>query len=323
MPEISVIMPVYNTQTRHLQPAVASILKQTFADFELLIIDDCSTEDISGLIKNFADPRIRLVKTEKNGGAGQARNLGLSLAKGKYIALMDSDDIARPHRLQTEYDYLEQHPQIDILGSYMQRFPHKKTLKVPLKHEDIIHENIFLNCALNNPSVMFRRNNAIRYEPDRRVAEDYGVWLAQADKLHFANLPKILIDYRWEGQNITVTHNGRQSLSTAELQTAKWIEIARSGTMLQPLLIKFVCKETLSEEEIAELGGFMAVLLRQTEKSSFLCRPKALKYLQKLLKRIIRKTPDKDYARRLCASPLARMLKLPLLFKLKIKLTGK
>ena len=127
MPEISVIMPVYNTRTRHLQPAVASILKQTFADFELLIIDDCSTEDISGLIKDFADPRIRVVKTEKNGGAGQARNLGLSLAQGKYIALMDSDDIARPHRLQTEYDYLEQHPQIDILGSYMQRFPHKKT----------------------------------------------------------------------------------------------------------------------------------------------------------------------------------------------------
>ena len=321
MPEISVIMPVYNTKTRHLQPAVASILKQTFADFELLIIDDCSTEDISDLIKDFADPRIRFIKAEKNGGAGQARNLGLSLAKGKYIALMDSDDIARPQRLQIEYDYLEQHPQIDVLGSYMQRFPQKKTLKVPLRHEDIIHENIFLNCALNNPSVMFRRNASICYEPNRRVAEDYGVWLAQADKLRFANLPEILIDYRWEGQNITVTHNSKQSLSTAELQTSKWIEIAQSGTMLQPLLIKFVCKETLSEKEIAKVADFITTLLKKTEKNSYLTNSKAEKYLQKLLKRIIRKTPDKDYARRLCRSPLAQMLKLPFLFKLKIKLS--
>lgn len=320
MPEISVIMPVYNTKVQYLQPAVASILNQTFTDFELLIIDDCSTEDISEAIKDFADPRIRFVKAEKNGGAGQARNLGLSQAKGKYVALMDSDDIARPQRLQIEYDYLEHHPQINILGSYMQRFPQKKTLKVPLKHEDIIHENIFLNCALNNPSVMFRRNKSISYEPERRVAEDYGVWLAQADKLRFANLPESLIDYRWEGQNITVTHNSKQSLSTAELQTAKWIEIAQSGMEHQTLLIKFVCKETLSEKEIAEVAGFITRLLQKTEETTYLNRSKALKYLQKLLKRIIRKTPDKDYARRLCRSPLAKALKLPFLFKLKIKL---
>lgn len=160
MPEISVIMPVYNTKVQHLQPAVASILNQTFTDFELLIIDDCSTEDISDAIKVFADPRIRFVKAEKNGGAGQARNLGLSQAKGKYVALMDSDDIAHPQRLQIEYDYLEHHPQIDILGSYMQRFPQKKTLKVPLEHEDIIHENIFLN---------WRVEQSVRHVPPQQI----------------------------------------------------------------------------------------------------------------------------------------------------------
>ncbi len=320
MPEISVIMPVYNTQPQHLQPAIESILKQSFSDFELLIIDDCSTEDISEAIKDFADPRIRFVKAEKNGGAGQARNLGLSQAKGKYIALMDSDDIAHPQRLQIEYDYLEQHPQTDILGSYIQRFPKKKTLKMPLKHEDIIHENIFLSCTIATPSIMFRANSKIRYQKEYRIAEDYELWLRMADKFHFANLPKILLDYRWEGQNITITQNDKQVKTAAELQTAKWIEIAQSGTEHQMLLIKFVCKETLSEKEIAEVAGFITRLLQKTEETTYLNRSKALKYLQKLLKRIIRKTPDKDYARRLCRSPLAKALKLPFLFKLKIKL---
>ena len=320
MPEISVIMPVYNTRTQHLQPAVASILKQTFADFELLIIDDCSTTDISGIIKNFADPRIHFIRAEKNGGAGQARNLGLSLAKGKYIALMDSDDISRPDRLAVEHRYMEKHPEIDILGSYMQRFPQKKILKVPLTHNDIIHENIFLNCAMNNPSVIFRANPSIHYNNKLRVAEDYDMWLRQTDKSRFANLPDILMDYRWEGQNITVAQNNKQTLAAAELQTSKWIEIAESGEALQPLLINFVCKKALTERELAQITDFISAMLKKLEKHPHYNRPTAKKYLQKLLKRIIRNTPDKDYARRLSKSPVARLLKLPLLFRLKIKL---
>ena len=92
---ISVIMPVYNTQEDFLREAVKSILHQTLADFELLIIDDCSTNpEIEKILKSFDDPRIRLLRTPHNSGAAAARNLGLREAKGKYIAFLDSDDIS-------------------------------------------------------------------------------------------------------------------------------------------------------------------------------------------------------------------------------------
>ena len=320
MPEISVIMPVYNTKPQYLIPAIESILQQTFTDFEFLIIDDCSTENISSVIKNFSDPRIIFIRTEKNGGAGHARNLGLSLVKGKYIALMDSDDIALPQRLKTEYDYLEEHPETNILGSYMQRFPQKKTLKVPLKHNDIVHENVFCTCAINNPSVMFRATPTFRYNNNLRVAEDYDMWLRQADKSCFANLPAVLMNYRWGGQNISILQNDKQVLAAAQMQSSKWIEIASCGTELQPLLINFISKKPLTEQELASIADFISAMLKKLENHPHYNRPTAEKYLQKLLKRIIRNTPDRDYARRLSKSPVARLLKLPLLFRLKIKL---
>ncbi len=321
MPEISVIIPVYNTKPQYLTLAIGSILQQTFTDFELLIIDDCSTEDIFSVIKNFSDPRIIFIRAEKNGGAGQARNLGLSLAKGKYIALMDSDDISRPNRLAVEHRYMEKHPEIDILGSYMQRFPQKKTLKVPLTHNDIIHENIFLNCAMNNPSVIFRANPSIHYNNKLRVSEDYDMWLRQADKSRFANLPAILMNYRWEGQNISILQNDKQVLAAAQMQSSKWIEIAGYGTELQSLLINFISKKPLTDQELANITDFISAMLKKLENHPHYNRPTAEKYLQKLLKRIIRKTPDKDYARRLCFSSLAKKLKLPWLFTLTQKLS--
>ena len=319
MPEISVIMPVYNTKSQYLTQAIESILQQTFTDFELLIIDDGSTEDISSVVKNFSDPRIIFTRTEKNGGAGQARNLGLSLAKGKYIALMDSDDISRPNRLAVEHRYMEKHPEIDILGSYMQRFPQKKILKVALRHNNIIHESIFLCNNIVTPSIIFRSDLNIHYSKECRIAEDYELWLRLSNKFRFANLSEVLLNYRWEGQNISLLQNNKQVLAAAELQTTKWIEIAESGEELQPLLINFVCKKALTERELDKITDFISAMLKKLEKHPHYNRPTAEKYLQKLLKRIIRNTPDKDYAHRLSKSSVARLLKLPLLFRLKLK----
>ena len=319
MPEISVIMPVYNTKPQYLIPAIESILQQTFTDFEFLIIDDCSTEDISSVVKKFSDPRIIFTRTEKNGGAGKARNLGLSLAKGKYIALMDSDDISHPDRLAIEHQYMEKHPEIDILGSYMQRFPQKKIFKVATKHNNIIHENIFLSNNIVTPSIIFRTNLNIRYSEECRITEDYELWLRLSDKFHFANLPKVLLNYRWEGQNITVIQNDKQVLAAAKMQSSKWIEIAGYGTELQSLLINFISKKPLTDQELANITDFISAMLKKLENHPHYNRPTAEKYLQKLLKRIIRNTPDRNYARRLSKSPVARLLKLPLLFRLKIK----
>lgn len=320
-PIISVIIPVYNTKAQHLSTAIESVLNQSFKYLEVLVIDDCSTEDINTTVQKFTDERIRFFRAEKNGGAGQARNIGLQQARGQYIALMDSDDIALPHRLQTEYNYMEKHSEIDVLGSFMQKFPQNKIIKTPLQHNNIIHENIFLNCAMNNPSVMFRAASQVHYIDNLRIAEDYELWLRYAFKLRFANLPKALMKYRWDGQNITVTQNDKQVTTTAQLQSAKWIEIAKTDNLIQPLLIRFICKETLTDCELQQISDFFDRLLYQVENHTQLNRKTTIKYLRKLLKRIIRKTPDKNYSKQLCSSKLAKQFRLSWYFCLKQRLS--
>ena len=106
-PFLSVIMPMYNAE-RYVRKAIESVQKQTFGDFELIIIDDKSTDGSKAICEEFQqnDPRIKVITVEKNGGAGNARNIGIQLAKGKYITFIDSDDIWEPQKLNLQYKML-------------------------------------------------------------------------------------------------------------------------------------------------------------------------------------------------------------------------
>ena len=123
MPKISVIMPVYNTKPKHLEQALVSVLSQTFIDFEFLILNDSPDNNIlDNMVASFDDKRIKYLKPEHNLGIAEAHNALLREAKGQYIAVMDHDDISLPMRLQKQYDYMESHPEVGILGTAYQRF---------------------------------------------------------------------------------------------------------------------------------------------------------------------------------------------------------
>src|SRR5699024_5416050 len=113
----SIIMSVYNANEEHLRDAIESILRQTFKKFEFLIIDDASENNVDKLITSFRDSRIIYLKNERNIGLTKSLNKGIKISKGKYIARIDSDDIAYPDRLQKQFDYLENHPEVGVLGS--------------------------------------------------------------------------------------------------------------------------------------------------------------------------------------------------------------
>ena len=117
-PKISVIMPTYNSES-FLRESIDSILNQTFKDFELIVIDDCSTDSSLKIIKEYKrkDNRIFFLKNDKNLGHNKTRNKGLKIAKGKYIAILDSDDISLEKRLEIQYAYLEKNPHIFLVGS--------------------------------------------------------------------------------------------------------------------------------------------------------------------------------------------------------------
>lgn len=112
-PSISVCMPMFNA-SRYLRESIDSVLAQTFADFEFLIADDGSTDDSVDIVESYSDPRIRLIKRPHDYIA--TLNFLLAEARGKYIARMDADDVMLPHRLKTQFDYMEAHPGVDLLG---------------------------------------------------------------------------------------------------------------------------------------------------------------------------------------------------------------
>jgi len=206
-PKISVILPVYNAE-KYVLEAINSILNQTFKDFELIIIDDGSTDDSLKIISEIKDSRIRIIQNKKNLGLIATLNNGLIESKGEFIARMDADDISLPNRFETQINYLNKHPEVDILGSYYEIFgDENKTVEVPTSFEQIKIELMYHNVVCH-PSVMMRKtsilNNHLEFNSNFLHSEDWVFWLDAISKgLTIENINQVLLKYRFEGQNIT------------------------------------------------------------------------------------------------------------------------
>ena len=199
MPKISAVMALYNTPYNYLQSTVESLLNQTFNDFELIVIDDASTVDYSVFFEQFNDERIKYFKLEKNAGPGHARNEGIKKATGEYIANCDSDDVYLPQRLELQAKFLDENPNISLIGTTF-RFSNKKRLSIlPLNDADIKTFMLF-NSPLCNPTIMFRREEFVSknlfYPEDINFAEDYELWIdAMFSGVKMANLEDFLMIY--------------------------------------------------------------------------------------------------------------------------------
>lgn len=204
MPEVSVLMPVYNTRPEHLREAIDSILAQTFRDFEFLILNDASTDpQVEEVVKSYADPRIVYAKNERNLGISGARNRLLDMARGKYCAVMDHDDISMPTRFEKQVAFLETHPEVGIVGSFIENMMNGKVRPAPA--DDVaIKKMLMIYCRLGHSSCMIRRavleNEHIRYEEIFSPAEDYALFARLLPVTRFAILQEPLLRYRaWAG----------------------------------------------------------------------------------------------------------------------------
>ncbi|PZU81449.1 MAG: glycosyl transferase family 2 [Chryseobacterium sp.] len=204
-PKISVVMSVYNG-SNFLAQSILAILDQTFQDFEFIIIDDASTDDTPDIIKIFADKdsRIRPFRNEKNiGPAGFIKNLnfGCRQAKGKYIARIDHDDISRKDRFQLQYDFLENNPEVFIIGAALRRVDENGNdlgeMRPPLDDENI-RKVMPKKISLYHPVIMFRKEfYEDFYREKMRYCEDYDFYLRiMTDSLKMANLNECLLEYR-------------------------------------------------------------------------------------------------------------------------------
>ena len=201
-PLVSVLLPVYNAQG-YLRESIESILGQTFADFELIIINDGSTDDSKAIMDSYADTRIVIID-QKNAGLPVSLNRAIAKAKGKYLARQDADDVSLPTRLSEQVAYLEAHPDSALLGTWAQIIEKDnltaRTLTHPCKNGEIQIKLLFYNCFVHS-SVMMRKttlNQCGVYpeDPDKFPPEDYDLWLRIAQVAQVANLPKMLLQYR-------------------------------------------------------------------------------------------------------------------------------
>ena len=199
-PPVSVLMPVYNGE-KHIAAAIESVLGQTFSDFKLLVVDDCSTDSSIEIVKSFGDSRIQILKNDKNQGLSAALNRGIEISRSKYIARMDCDDICLPFRLEKQYEYMNIRPEISICGSHVEAFGEGGTSlwKYPLENDDIKCELLF-NNAFAHPSVMIRREDFVAkglfYNDNFKKAQDYELWSRASRLLCMGNMDIVTLKYR-------------------------------------------------------------------------------------------------------------------------------
>lgn len=198
-PEVSIVMCVYNGE-RFLKEAIQSVLSQTFRDFEYIIWDDGSTDGSKAIVESFKDDRIRYFYHE-NTGLGKALNMACSEAVGKYIARMDDDDVCLPNRLQTEYDFLESHPDHVLVSTpayYINETGEQIGQSFLYTKSYLIKNKLLVSSCIDHPSVMFRTEAYRRTQgyPNARRAQDRLFWSKLSRYGKFVNFVEPLIKYR-------------------------------------------------------------------------------------------------------------------------------
>lgn len=287
MPAISVILPFRNSATT-LDAAIASIAEQTFGDWELLLIDNASTDECSAIAHRWAesDPRIQMIR-EPMVGIAHALNTGLRLAQGRYIARMDADDMSRPERFAQQLAYLEAHTEIDALGtrttfattveksSGMRWYTDWQNAMIT-PHDHYVKR--FVDAPLAHPTVLFRREIVEQHggystEP---LPEDHELWLRWMDAgVRFAKLPEELLVWNDHPQRLSRTHANYSTevfFTTKAKWLAKWLHRRLN---CRPLIIagsSNLCRQRarLLEAEGITINAFTDVKHREVSGYAFI-----------------------------------------------------
>jgi glycosyltransferase involved in cell wall biosynthesis len=221
-PIITVLMPVYNGEL-YIREAIDSTLQQSFEAFELLIINDASTDNTVEIVNTYTDPRIRLVHNETNLKHGAALNRGLELAHGQYIARMDSDDISCPSRLEKQKFFLDNNQNVGLVGSWAQIIDEKgnsQGIKSFLTDSPLLKWKLLFCNTFIHSSAMFRKIIILPlqgYDCTYRLAEDYDLWSRISFEHEVANIPEVLVKWREWGGNVTNAKKIEQQKEVMEI----------------------------------------------------------------------------------------------------------
>lgn len=237
-PFVSVILPVYNG-SQYLREAITSILIQTYDNFELIIIDDGSTDISLKVAEEFNDRRIILIRNTKNEGLISSLNKGINISKGEFILRMDADDIAMPERIEKQVNFMIDNNEVVVCGTWFEAFGNlNKIIEYPSDHEEL-YLNLLLTCPIGHPTVIIRsdvlKRNNLYYEEDYRHSEDSNLWVRISDFGKLANIPEVLLKYRTHEDQITNKH---------------YNDVNNSFNKTRNLLFKKICSQLIQEKPI-------------------------------------------------------------------------
>lgn len=220
-PRISVVLPAYNAE-EFIAEAIESILNQTFTDFELIILNDGSTDRTPEIIQKYAkmDKRIVFVNNPENRGLIAVLNQGLDMARGEFVARMDADDISLPKRFEKQVAYMDSHPDVGVLGTVIQGFGMLDWpgIQIPVVTVfDMLKQNY-----MAHPSIMIRKSildkHNLRYNPEYKHCEDLELWSRMIFLTKFHNVMEKLLMYRVSGHNVSMNNGEHQKKMTAEIR---------------------------------------------------------------------------------------------------------
>jgi len=207
IPRISILMPVWNGE-KFLAAAVDSLLTQTFTDFELLVIDDGSTDRTPEILHGYADPRLRVLRLE-HAGIVVALNHGLAQARAGWIARLDADDLSEPRRLERQWQALSRHPQAVLCHTAVTFFGDGKITpgeaRLPRTRSFTALRLCYL-CPVAHSTVLFKKSAALAvggYRPEERHAEDFSLWGRMLEQGEFVALPEKLVRFRVHQQSVS------------------------------------------------------------------------------------------------------------------------
>jgi hypothetical protein len=229
-PRLSVVMAAYNGE-RYIADAIRSVLEQSFRDFEFLIVDDGSTDGTSRLVRGFGDPRIRLIRNAANCGLTRSLNVGLSEARGEFIARLDADDLCEPGRFASQIQYLDSHPEVGLLGSWYRevdaRGRTRREVRLPCTDAEI-RWSLYFHSPFAHSAAMWRREPVLErvgyYNATLAYSMDYEYWLRIAREMALANVPEYLIRYR--------VHDGSMTATRGDVLEGERLRVARVAQLL-------------------------------------------------------------------------------------------
>lgn len=273
MPKVSVILPAYNAE-KYIKEAVDSILSQTFGDFELIVINDCSKDSTEQILLSYTDPRLVYVKNEENLGVAGTLNKGLKLAKGQYIARMDADDISLPQRIEKQVAYLDSRENTAVLGTALERFGEGIPLQTRSFSQDPeqMKVDLFFSCGLAHPSIMMR-NDVIRalggYDMAFEGLEDYELWCRVAREHQVTTLPEVLFRYRVHPGQVTKNPSEKYLTRIRNLKKRQLEELGmETGGEMEEIFFRYCLGEQFTDaEDIQSFCAFLKSVLEANQSS--------------------------------------------------------